>query len=148
MTYVYTPVPVPCGIYSATIVSIAQTQTQHGEAIKWTFSIISDDPDINGKDISQFTGNCVSSKSRIKRWLDVFGIDTTPGKTIDIDSLLNQEVLIQVTIDGKFNKAEIVGRPKLPSKKTKSPGLIVKWSDADIPEPDYDAIMEEMMKQQ
>ena len=143
---------IPAGTYDARITNITVKETRYGPSIQWDFEIINHSS-FSGRKVTGLTGNIITPKSSLKRWLDALAYDVQPGDALETDELIGKtvKIIVKVSECGFFaNVKELKHLPqKAPFVKISSTGsVIITASKTDelgpYDDPNYTPSIEEI----
>lgn len=106
------------GKYNATFNSSEIINTQFGEAIRWTFVTVSDDPKFNGLQVSGLTDIKATPKNKTTRWLKAVGIEPTK-EGVDLDLAIGKQVVITVEQKGEYSNVTTIENPAVYTSLTR-----------------------------
>ena len=97
---------IPEGFYRARVDALEKADSQFGDSIKWTFTILDPQKYAN----SNVTAMCsfkVSPKSKLFAWLQAFGIIMgADGEEFEMDSLLGKQCRVRIKNTTKVSVVE------------------------------------------
>jgi hypothetical protein len=96
---------IPEGFYLARVDALEKADSQFGDSIKWTFTILEPQAQAN----STVTAMCsfkVSPKSKLFAWLQAFGTILSNGEEFEMDSLLGRTCRVRIKNTTKVSVVE------------------------------------------
>jgi len=87
---------IPEGFYLARVDALEEADSQFGDSIKWTFTIL-EPQDYTNSNVTAMCSFKVSPKSKLFAWLQAFGVIMgADGEEFEMDSLLGKQCRVRI----------------------------------------------------